>query len=151
VISLSIHLYFNIHRTYYLFFKLHEIINKHILAYVCYYSFCNDIYAVFAISIFINYYLWSTCMLCQILQKKGKVLLIKIRNWIETFFFIWSDIKYDINSQISFTKYLYLWKKNMKDITCTVVDRTLFKAQTVSLALLTSSISFFSWGKQKLF
>jgi hypothetical protein len=37
------HLYFNIHRTYYLFFKLHEIINKHVLAYVCYYSFCNEI------------------------------------------------------------------------------------------------------------
>jgi hypothetical protein len=32
VISLSIHLYFNIHRTYYLFFTLHEIINKHVLA-----------------------------------------------------------------------------------------------------------------------
>ena len=32
-----------IHRTYYLFFKLHEIINKHVLAYVCYYSFCNEI------------------------------------------------------------------------------------------------------------
>ena len=28
MISLSIHLFFNIHRTYYLFFKLHEIINK---------------------------------------------------------------------------------------------------------------------------
>ena len=28
MISLSIHLYFIIHRTYYLFFKLHEIINK---------------------------------------------------------------------------------------------------------------------------
>jgi hypothetical protein len=38
-ISLSIHLYFNIHRTYYLFFKLHEIINKSVLAInVCYYS-----------------------------------------------------------------------------------------------------------------
>ena len=32
------------HRTYYLFFKLHEIINKHVLAInVCYYSFCNEI------------------------------------------------------------------------------------------------------------
>jgi hypothetical protein len=30
--------------TYYLFFKLHEIINKHVLAInVCYYSFCNEI------------------------------------------------------------------------------------------------------------
>ena len=28
-------------------------------------------------------------------------------------FFIWSEIKYDINSQISFKKYLYLGKKNM--------------------------------------
>jgi hypothetical protein len=44
VISKSIHLYFNIHRNYYLFFKLHEIINKHVLAInVCYYSFCNEI------------------------------------------------------------------------------------------------------------
>ena len=33
------HLYFIIHRTYYLSFKLHEIINKHVLAHVCYYSF----------------------------------------------------------------------------------------------------------------
>ena len=24
------------------FFKLHEIINKHVLAYACYYSFCNE-------------------------------------------------------------------------------------------------------------
>ena len=39
VISLSIYLYFSIHRTYKIFFKLHEIINKHVLAYVCYYSF----------------------------------------------------------------------------------------------------------------
>jgi hypothetical protein len=40
VISLSIYLiYFSIHRTYNIFFKLHEIINKHVLAYVCYYSF----------------------------------------------------------------------------------------------------------------
>ena len=31
-------------------------------------------YAVFAINIFINYYLWCTCILCQILQKKGKYL-----------------------------------------------------------------------------
>jgi hypothetical protein len=31
-------------------------------------------YAVFAISIFINYYLWCTCILCQILQIKGKYL-----------------------------------------------------------------------------
>ena len=46
MISLSIHLYFNIHRTYYLFFKLHEIINKHVLAYVCYYSFCNEILVI---------------------------------------------------------------------------------------------------------
>ena len=38
------HLYFNIHRTDHLFFKLHEIINKHVLAIiVCYYSFCNEI------------------------------------------------------------------------------------------------------------
>ena len=35
-------------------------------------------------------------------------LLIKIRNCNETFFFIWSEIKYDINSKISFKKYLYL-------------------------------------------
>jgi hypothetical protein len=38
------HLYFNIHRTDHLFFKLHEIINKHVLAInVCFYSFCNEI------------------------------------------------------------------------------------------------------------
>jgi hypothetical protein len=35
------------------------------------------------------------------------VLLIKIRNWNEAFFFIWSEIEYDINSKISFKKYLY--------------------------------------------
>jgi hypothetical protein len=39
------------------------------------------------------------------------VLLINIRNWNETFFFIWSEIKYDINSKTSFKKYLYLWKR----------------------------------------
>jgi hypothetical protein len=33
------------------------------------------------------------------------------------------------------------------EIPGTVVGRTHFKAQTVSLALLTSSTSFFSWGK----
>ena len=47
MISLSIHLYFNIHRTYYLFLKLHELINKHVLAInVCFYSFCNEILMV---------------------------------------------------------------------------------------------------------
>ena len=32
-------------------------------------------YAVFAISIFINYYLWCTCILCQILQKRENIWL----------------------------------------------------------------------------
>ena len=49
MISLSIHLYFNIHRAYYLFFKLHEIINKHVLAYACYYSFYNEILMIHVI------------------------------------------------------------------------------------------------------
>ena len=31
-------------------------------------------YVVFTIGIFINYYMWYTCILCQILQKKGKYL-----------------------------------------------------------------------------
>jgi hypothetical protein len=42
-ISINTFIFQHIHRTYYLFFKLHEIINKHVLVYVCYYSFCNEI------------------------------------------------------------------------------------------------------------
>ena len=38
------------------------------------------------------------------------MLLIKIRNWNETFFFIWNEIKYDINSKIFLNKYLRFGK-----------------------------------------
>jgi hypothetical protein len=31
--------------------------------------------------------------------------------WLTNIFFIWSDIKYDINSKISFKKYLYTFEK----------------------------------------
>jgi hypothetical protein len=41
----------------------------------------------------------------------------------------------------------YCLKVKNKNGTAVVVDRTHFKARTVSLALLTSSTSFLFWGK----
>ena len=39
------------------------------------------------------------------------MLLIKIKNWNETFFFIWSEIKYDIDSKIFFKNICTFEKK----------------------------------------
>jgi hypothetical protein len=48
------------------------------------------------------------------IAEKGKILFewSKLEIGMKHFFHMdWSEIKYDINSKISFKKYLYLWKK----------------------------------------